>query len=123
MQYICVSRKKAAKEFGAYSSGQEAAAAFVESTTDEEDFLDGAAFGFKQRKSDEKSNDQWKSFVCGPKPKLTRSCVNANCSSVIRQGERTEKCIDRYSHCKLTVLQRYCTLPQFQESCCQSCAH
>lgn len=116
MQFSCVARGKSTRSIGTISSGSESAA-FVDLPIDEDEFHDGAAYGFNQRKTDGKSNNQWKHFVCGPKPTLTRSCTNRDCPSV----ERPLECKDRFSHCNLPVLERYCALPQFRSTCCQSC--
>lgn len=99
-------------------SSDSESAAFVESPVDEEDFHDDAAYGFNQRKNEGKMNNQWKTFVCGPKPTLTRTCTIQECV----QSERPGECKNQLSHCNLPVLQRYCALPQFRLTCCQSCA-
>jgi hypothetical protein len=112
MQFICVSSK---------SKSNKELEAFVESPI-EEDFHDEAAYGFNQRKLEGKSNNQWKNFVCGPRPTLSRPCVNKECPLQRNDGD-TKKCKDKSNHCSLVVLQRYCALPQFQASCCHSCSN
>ncbi|XP_046642903.1 A disintegrin and metalloproteinase with thrombospondin motifs 16-like [Daphnia pulicaria] len=112
MQFICVSSK---------SKSNKELEAFVESPI-EEDFHDEAAYGFNQRKAEGKSNNQWKNFVCGPRPTLSRPCVNQECPLQRNDGD-TKKCKDKSNHCSLVVLQRYCALPQFQASCCHSCSN
>ena len=123
MQFICVARSKSSKELGAFSSPHETAA-FVEPLIDEEDLHDGAAYGFNQRKNEGKGSNLWKNFVCGVRPTLTRSCANPECPSTPqRTVEGVKDCKDRFSHCNLPILKRYCALPQFQISCCHSCAN
>lgn len=100
-------------------------AAFVEQAIDyEEDFHEGAAYGFNQRQAGGKGNNKWKNFLCGPRPTLVRSCVNQECPSAFPPNDQdTEKCKDLSRHCNLPVLQRYCALTSFQTSCCHSCSN
>lgn len=122
MQFICVTKSKAIKEakeelLATASSASTEAAAFVEPAVDElEELHEPAAFGFSKRKEEK---NHWKTFVCGPKPQLSRPCIGQDCPA---NSTTTAECADHSTHCKLPVLHRYCILSTFKESCCQSCA-
>ena len=98
-------------------------AAYVE-PADEENWLDtSSAYAFKKPKTTSSKNN-WKTFICGPKPQLSRSCKSSACPAeptIVRTA--ADECLDDSIHCRYLVLHRYCILPQFRQLCCQTCSN
>lgn len=124
MQFTCAGKSKLVKELAAFSSFTEYSTP-VDSSIEEEDSLNAdAAFAFSPRKKSEGKNNSRKNFDCGAKPSLSRACINSECLLSNATDSRAGKdCENQSAHCNLTVLQRYCALPHFRMSCCQSCAN
>jgi len=119
MQFICVSQSKAltglAKELVAFTDP---------SIVEEDD--EERSFAFSQRKTgttitSTSSRNQWKNFVCGLKPQLSRPCSGPECQ--YPSNDLKLACSDGSDRCQLPILQRYCILPQFKVLCCKSCAN
>lgn len=124
MQFTCVGKSKLAKELAAFSSYTESATS-IDSSIEEEDSLHAnAAFALSPRKKSEGKNNLRKNLDCGAKPSLSRACINSECLLAnATDGRAAKDCKDLSAHCNLTILQRYCALPHFRMSCCQSCAN
>lgn len=80
--------------------------------------VDEEAYAFTPDGAKNGTSVQSKNYACGPKPNLTRQCSTIECP--LNSGTETE-CRDDSEHCQLYFLQRYCALPQFRSSCCQTC--
>ena len=115
MQFSCVTKSHKSKDL-VFDPAE--AAAYVEAVEYEENFHhDSSAYGFKKPKTTSAKN-HWKTFICGQKPHLSRSCTGTQCP----MSHPIAECSDDSAHCSYPVLHRYCILPQFRQLCCHSCS-